>query len=110
MAADAKGGRKYWEGVVRRWRSSGVSMLAFSRTHQISYTQLVRWRGRIEAGATKQPEVTLIPVSPVSVAMPDRGSGVLVRLGAGVQIEVARGFDAEVLRGVVRVLSGTLPC
>jgi hypothetical protein len=29
MAADAKSGQKYWEGVIGQWRLSGVSMLAF---------------------------------------------------------------------------------
>ena len=109
MAADAKSGQKYWEGVIGRWRVSGVSMLAFARDHKVSYTQLVRWRRRIEAAGAEsaKPGVTLIPVS---VAMPDRGSGVVIRVGGGVQIEVGRGFDGEVLRAVVGALSGARPC
>ena len=111
MAADARNGQKYWGGVIGQWRLSEVSMLAFSRERKISYTQLVRWRRRIEAGRAGKPgRVTLIPVSPVSVAMPGSASGVLIRIGEGVQIEVARGFDTEVLRGVVGALSGALPC
>jgi hypothetical protein len=104
--ADAKSGQRYWEGVIGRWRVSGVSMLAFARDHKVSYTQLVRWRRRIEAGGQTKPGVTLIPVS----AMPDRGSGVVIRVGGGVQIEVGRGFDGEVLRAVVGALSGARPC
>jgi len=111
MAADAKSGQKYWEGVIGRWRVSGVSMLAFAREHKVSYTQLVRWRRRIEAGRVDTPgRVTLIPVSPVSMAKPGSASGVRICIGEGVQIEVGRGFDGEVLRAVVSALSGARPC
>jgi hypothetical protein len=83
-------------------------MLSFAQDRSISYSQLVRWRRRIEADQKAKGGVTLIPVG--SVALGGSGSGVVVRMAGGIEIEVGRGFDAEVLAAVVRALNGNAPC
>ena len=96
--------RKDWEGLIARWRTSGMSMLAYCREHHISYTQLVRWRRRIEGEAAAKP-LTLIPMVPKAST-----GGIVVRLPGGVRIEVERGFDAGLLAAVVRALEAPRRC
>jgi hypothetical protein len=114
--ADGNGGHKYWEGVIGRWRASGKSMRTFAREHELSYTQAVRWRRRIESAGSPKSSLTLLSVSvsepaPAGMGAPvQQASDVLIRLRDGVEIVVSRGFDAEVLRAVVRTLSGTPAC
>jgi hypothetical protein len=108
MATVVRRGRDYWEGVVVRWRSTGQSMLGYARERNLSYSQLVRWRRRIEAQQDTKPRVTLIPVGTVAVA--NSSPGVVVRVTGDIEIEVGRGFDAEVLAAVVRALRGVMRC
>ncbi|MGH7594340.1 MAG: IS66 family insertion sequence element accessory protein TnpA [Gemmatimonadales bacterium] len=97
--------RRPWEVLVARWRESGQSMRAYCQEHKLSYSQLVRWRRRLDPAATPRP-LTLIPV----LAAAARGSGLVVRLGDGLGIEVAPGFDAGVLVAVVQALQGSARC
>lgn len=95
--------RKDWEGLIERWRASGMSMLAYCRERHISYTQLVRWRRRLEGETASQP-LTLIPM------MPKASNTLVVRLPGGVAIEVQRGFDPGLLAAVVQALGEPRRC
>lgn len=109
-------GHKHWEGVIGRWRASGSSMRTFARENRLSYSQVLRWRRRIESAGTLQSPLTLLPVSvsePVQARMrapTQQRSDVVIRLRGGVEIVVSRGFDAEVLRAIVGALSETPSC
>jgi hypothetical protein len=82
--------REQWEKRVAHWRASGLSMLAYCRRHERSYTSLVRWRRRLEGGSATAHMLTLIPVV---ASLPNR-CPIVIRLPNGVGIEVADGFDA----------------
>ena len=97
--------RKPWETLIARWRDSGMTMAAFSRKHELSYTQLVRWRRRLERKAASAP-LTLIPILRAAPG----GGPIVVRLADGVGVEVASGFDAGVLVAVVQALQGSARC
>jgi hypothetical protein len=108
MTTVVERGRNFWEGVIMRWRASGQSMMRYARERDISYSQLVQWRRRIEADEQERGNVTLIPVGTITLG--NNRPGVVVRVAGGVEIEVGRGFDAEVLAAVVRALNGGVRC
>lgn len=108
MDSNADGVRAHWEEVLRQWRASKLSMLAYSRDRWISYWQLRRWRKVLGERKPAPGKVTLIHAGQVSLC---GGSGLVVRLRGDVQIEVSRGFDQEVLAQLVRALdSGGARC
>lgn len=98
--------RRRWEKRIAHWRARGLSMAAYCRQHELSYTVLVRWRRRFEQGAVAAPALTLIPV----VAPAPSRCPLVIRLAGGIGIEVERGFDAALLSAVVRALQVTPPC
>ena len=97
--------RRQWEKRIARWRTSGVSMAAYCREHEINYAQLVWWRRYLQRAAATSP-LTLIPVlAPAPSRCP-----IVIRLAGGIGIEVERGFDAGLLSAVVRAVQVTPPC
>jgi len=98
--------RRQWEKRIAHWRASGLSMAAYCREHELSYTPLVRWRRRLEQGAVAGPALTLIPV----VAPAPSRCSIVIRLAGGIGIEVDAGFDAVLLSAVVRALRAPPPC
>ena len=97
--------RRRWEKRIARWHSSGLSMAAYCREHEVNYAQLVWWRRRLQRDAASPP-LTLIPV----VAPAPSRCPLVIRLAGGVGIEVERGFDAALLSAVVRALQVTPAC
>ena len=71
----------------------------------MSYTQMTRWRRRIES-TRDTASLTLISVATTSA----KQGGVTVRLASGVGIEVERGFDTALLSAVVRTLTEPAAC
>jgi transposase-like protein len=97
--------RKQWEKRIACWRTSGLSMAAYCREHEVNYGQLVWWRRCLQRDVTLPP-LTLIPVLVPATSR----SVIVVRLSSGVGIEVECGFDAGLLSAVVRALQVTVPC
>lgn len=93
-----------WAGLIKQWRNSGRTMRTWCSEREVSYTQLCRWRRRLEAERVAAP-LTLIPV--VSTAT---RNALVVRLPGGVGIEVEGGFDPALLAAVVRVLAESASC
>jgi hypothetical protein len=97
--------RRQWEKRIVRWRTSGLSMAAYCREHEINYAQLVWWRRHLR-GDVASPSLTLIPV----VAPGPSHGAIVIRLAGGIGIEVGHGFDARLLSAVVQALQVTPPC
>jgi len=91
--------RVRWARLIKQWRRSGLTMLAWCCEQEVSYTQFCKWRRRLEAEHEGAP-LTLIPV----VSTPTRRA-LVVRLPGAVGIEVESGFDPALLAAVVRALS-----
>lgn len=104
-ASHAAQARVRWSEEIKRWRDSGLTMLAWCREHRVSYTQMTRWRRRIES-TRDTASLTLISVATTSA----KQGSVTVRLANGVSIEVERGFDAVLLSAVVRTLTEPAAC
>ena len=90
--------RMRWAGLIKRWRGSGQTMLAWCGEQEVSDTQFCKWRRRLEAEREAAP-LTLIPV----VSTPSQRA-LVVRLPGAVGIEVESGFDPALLTAVVRAL------
>lgn len=88
-----------WRGHQSAWRSSGLSVAAYCRRHDLSYAQWMYWQRRLGTS-------TLIPVrvdasmvassrSPVSVEVTLPGGAVLRLGGLGVDevVTLARGLS-----------------
>lgn len=97
--------RRQWEKRIARWHTSGLSMAAYCRKHNLNYAQLVWWRRRLQRDVASPP-LTLIPV----VAPAPSRCPMVIRLSGGIGIEVERGFDAALLSAVVHALQVAPPC
>lgn len=103
-----------WRTAFATWRSSGLSVAAFCRSHEINLSSFYRWRKILDdldrPAATRprsQPEPLPCPsFVPVRV-IPD--AVVEVILPSGVQLRVPLSADAPQLARLVRAL-GAAPC
>ena len=96
-------GRRWREGdarvVVEAWRSSGESLAAFCRRHELKAQRVTKWVRRLDGGS--------IEFHPVEVV---RGSGgasnvsLEVELARGETIRVPAGFALDDLRRVLVAL------
>jgi len=92
---------------IARWKSSGLSLMAYSRQSAVSYQKLLYWRSKL--GATTSPKKTratndtLVPVRVVADAAAQ--APFEVWLANGVALNVTTGFDERELRRLIGVLS-----
>ena len=98
--------------VLERGRSSGLSLLAFSKREGLSYSKLQYWGRKFRSGddssGRAEPPVELTRVRVVPDVTPSNGASppvLAVWLGNGIALEVPAGFDAVELERLVNVLS-----
>ena len=94
--------------LVEEYLSSGLSLKAFCRQHNLDRSTMARrLRQRENSTAHNPPSPGWVRVEPasepeaVSVGAP---SGVTLVVAGGRRVELARNFDAATLRQLVRVL------
>jgi transposase-like protein len=77
--------RRFWRQHVEGWQQSGLSQIAYCRSHDLKVQQFYRWRRRIMAAAPR-------PVSflPVTIASAPR------QPPAAIRIHTPNGFTIEV--------------
>ncbi len=77
--------RRFWQQHVEGWQQSGLSQIAYCRSHDLKVQQFYRWRRRIMAAAPR-------PVSflPVTLAAPTR------QPPASIRIHTPNGFTIEI--------------
>jgi hypothetical protein len=98
--------------VLKRWKESGLSLLAFAKREEVSYSKLQYWAAKLGGSKKKaRKKVEAVDLAPVQL-VPDRATGercgrepVSVWLPNGVSLEVPVGFDEGELRRLVGVLS-----
>jgi hypothetical protein len=97
-------------GVLRAWRSSGLSLERFAKDRGLVSQRIRWWRNKLE-GKTAEPAkagtLALLPVQVTQAVQPKRGEPVAVYLRSGHIVKVGRGFDEEAFARVVAVLEGT---
>ena len=126
--------RRYWQGLIKEWRRSGLRQNDFCRRRSVSYYSFCHWKVRLLAarGAGGQASVRkrnvtspasaqakpvqFLPVRVLDSADPrfdprpsPSRSGIEVLIRGGRRVRVLPGFNMEVLKAVVRSLE-SLPC
>ena len=97
--------------VLRRWKKSGLSLLAFAKSEGLSYSKLQYWAAKLRVSkktVEKSQSVELARVHVVpdeAVAEPRTPEVLSVWLPNGVALEVPTGFDELELRRLVGILS-----
>ncbi len=97
---------KYWGGVVREHRASGLTIRQYCIERKIVQTQFYKWRKRLAESVTLQthPVAPFLPVSLVDAPSAADGSQIEIRIDGSVSVLVRTGFDANTLYQVVRAL------
>ena len=96
---------------IARWKSSGLSLMAYSRQSAVSYQKLLYWRSKLAAKTSPKKKRAmndaLVPVRVVADATPAPAAQAPfeVWLANGVALNVTTGFDERELRRLVDVLS-----
>jgi hypothetical protein len=97
-------------GVLRAWRSSGLTLERFAKERGLVPQRLRWWKCKLEGAATPSKSsapLALLPVHVTQPAPPKRGEPVAVYLRSGHIVKVGRGFDEEAFARVLAVLEGT---
>lgn len=96
------------DAVLRRYRLSGLSLLAFAREHDLCYATLLRWRRRSGAAdgdesptGSPAPSPAFIPVE-LETATP--GGEFVLEWAPGQSLRIPSGFDPGELRRLLDVL------
>jgi len=94
-------------GILRDYRHSGLSLLAYSRRQGLSYSSLLRWRARAAAGAT--PAVSRdMGADPGFVAVKiqnEEASGdYVLSWPGGSSLKIPQQFQTDSLRRLLSVL------
>lgn len=92
--------RRFWEGHVHGWRSSGLTQAAYCREHGLRIKSFGYWKRKLTACAAP---LTLVEV-PVSAAIFPFPKPIRLNIGEKYRIEIERGFDSETLRRLIGVL------
>jgi transposase-like protein len=97
--------------IFARWKESGLSLRAFGRQEEISYSKLSYWRRKLreaekseEAGSGSSGWMP-VRVIPHSISQRSGADGFEVRLVNGLGLRVLPGFDEVELRRLVLLLA-----
>ena len=97
--------------VLRRWKKSGLSLLAFAKREELSYSKLQYWAAKLGGARKSGKKSRAVELAPVHV-VPDKPvpespkpEVLSVWLPNGVSLEVPSGFDEVELRRLVGILT-----
>lgn len=97
-----------WSRRVADWKASGLSALAFSRSKQLSASELRKWGKALAAEAAPRgsaPRVTMARVIPLGEASgPSVSPASVVVEVADARIVVPPTFDSRALRSIIAIL------
>ncbi len=106
-------GREFWEPHVDRLKTSGQSVAAYAREHQLSSHALGWWKRRLRLGAQtplSKPVKHLPPPAPfvaVQVAAPvGAGPVATLRLAGGISLELTQWPDVKWLAALSQAGAG----
>ena len=117
---------RFWRGILRQWRRSGLSIRAFCATHQLAEPTFYAWRRTIaQRDAQARPQhhddqhdsahgrpdfVPLRLAEPVALEPLAHTTTLEVMVAGQRIVRVPIGFDAATLRQLLVVLEETRPC
>jgi hypothetical protein len=95
--------------MLRQWRSSGLSVRAFCRSHGLSEPSFYSWRRVLAQRAAAPP--AFVPVQVIAEAGPadTGGSGIELVLDGQRVLRIGPAFDAPTLRRLLAVLQEGRP-
>ena len=100
-----KGSRKeFWRGHIRKWASSGQTVVAYCRAHQLSKSAFHFWKSALKcrdariAVSAEPPAFAEVRIA----ARPE--ASIEIAFGGGRRVQVHPGFDEETLARVLAVL------
>ncbi|MBN8248923.1 MAG: hypothetical protein J0L84_15960 [Verrucomicrobia bacterium] len=97
------------EGILRRHRLSGLSLLAFAQEQDLCYATLLRWRRRADAmdGEETSKAASPVPVPafiPIELAPSPAGVEFVLNWASDRCLRIPSGFDPGELRRLLEVL------
>ena len=102
-AARDLGREAHWQGVLGRWRRSGLSVRAFCQAEGVSAPSFYWWRRKLDRVDHKTP--AFLPVNVVTEAIKEPATGgIEIVLANGRCLRVGPGFDPDTLVKVVDLL------
>jgi hypothetical protein len=99
--------REYWQEVLARQASSGLSVKTFCVRERVSYQSYFLWKRKLRKEPVEaKGEVTFAPVSVVGQA-PTEAGGMEIVLPGDRRVIVHAPVDRQALTDVLAVLDGT---
>ena len=91
--------------ILREYRRSGLSLLAFARKHQLCYTTLLRWRNCRPKRARSATPLRAGPgFIPIQIDSGSLSSDYVLSWPGGRSLRIPPRFDAQGLRQLLEVL------
>lgn len=94
-------------GILKDYRRSGLSLLAFARKQGLCYASLLRWRSRSATGA-KRPVAGELEADPgfipVQIQSERSGGDYVLSWPGGVSLKIPPQFQTDTLRRLLSVL------
>ena len=100
---------RFWQGVILEQKTSGLSISAFCRKHEVSPASFFSWRRRLTKCDRDDTATKFVPVHLDAPPMATR-TGCEVVLPDGCRIIVPIGCDANWLREILEALKGSPSC
>jgi transposase-like protein len=88
----------HWQSIIEEQKTSGTSIAAYCRRHQIQSSAFYTWRCKIRQRQTGSSR-GFLELKPA-----DSDTGIRIRAGETISIEVSRGFDPITLQAVLAVI------
>ena len=95
-----------WLGIISDWKSTGLSIAAYCREHEIPQWKFFDWKRRL--AERESEDETAAGFVAVEFSSEGSGCGIGVRVGF-VELQLSRGFDERELLRTIQVLR-RLPC
>jgi hypothetical protein len=91
--------------VFERWKASGLSLRAFGKREEVSYSKLQYWQRKFRDAEPEPQKAELAPIRVVSGEADPDAQVFEVCLANGVGLGVPVGFDEGELQRLIGVLS-----
>ena len=98
------GRREYWQNLMDRYETRGISITAFCKEENVHPSSFYSWRRRLQEDTTAEeaPKFVSLQFSADDSERPT--SGVSVRISDAIRVELDKGFSSEDLLRAVQVL------
>jgi transposase-like protein len=103
---------QFWRTVLKRWRSSGLSVRAYCDEHGLAEPTFYAWRRMVaerDAAAVRFVPAQVVAESRPQVGVDGLAGALELVLGAGHVLRVGPGFDGPTLKRLLALLEEGQP-